>query len=357
MGGIKHGVRLGYESLLRVSGRPSARNLPTDQCGQEHMRKDIAERKLRGAMQRLADRAPFPGALVLVASPIGTLPKQNSKLRIIHHLLWPRQSTRNTSVNSGIDPALVSLWYKGLCGLFDNVQRAVRKGRPMEIWKVNLEDAFCHVVRGRLDHRLLGYSLDREDYVDCPLTFGGRLSPFLFNLYAEVFHWIMALLGIRLNHYLDNLFGSAPLGNAPGVIQVIRGIAGHLGLRVLPTKVEHGRTIEVLGVLVDAENGTATITEKRHGKVLAEIAPILASGLATRFELKHLIGVIMFMCQVVPHGVAFMRRMYNAVRKLGDAKRRVWGSALTELDWWRGTLTEWDGVYLVRTARGMGYHS
>jgi hypothetical protein len=175
---------------------------------------------------------------LFVASPLGAVPKSNGKMCTIHHLSYPQKLKSGTLVNMGINSDFVTLCYKLLDLLLDLIWIALRAGKPMKIWKVDLEDAFRHCIVGQMDSPLLGYCLDGSTYVNCALTFGCKSSPFLFNLYADPLHWIVELFGITLSHYLNNFFGASHTPLA--AIDFFQSLASHLGVQVSPTKVFYG---------------------------------------------------------------------------------------------------------------------
>ncbi len=174
-----------------------------------YVRDDIAKRLSKNHIVPVTRQTSLRNASAFVASPLGAVPKSNGKLRTIHHLSFPRHSTRgDTSVNAGIAPEHVTMRYEGLQRVFHDVRVAIASGRPTQLWKTDLEDAFRHCIVGLLDVPLLGFAIDGRRYTDCALTFGCRSSPFLFNLYAEALHWTLESFGISCSHYLDDFFGT-----------------------------------------------------------------------------------------------------------------------------------------------------
>jgi len=133
------------------------------------------------------------------SSPTGAVAKSNGKLRTIHHLSWPRTASR-PSVNDGIDPVNVTLSYTTLEPLFNSIRASHAATIPTCIWKADLADAFRHCVVSTHDVGLLRFTFESQRFVDTRLPFGCRSSPFLFNLYAEAFYWILESNGIPLSH-------------------------------------------------------------------------------------------------------------------------------------------------------------
>jgi hypothetical protein len=116
---------------------------------------------------------------------------------------------------------------------------------------------------------LLGYHLDCTQYVDPALPFGCKSLPFLFNLFAEGFHWIIASFGIALSHYLKDFFGAHYQPQA--VIALIQAVLDLLGIRLSPAKVIFGEELKILWILVNATSGIAYITDTRRSKILSSL--------------------------------------------------------------------------------------
>src|SRR5213075_373000 len=144
-----------------------------------------------------------------VISPLGAVPKISNGIqtgwRRIHDLSFPAGS----SVNDGIPPAYASLLYQTID---DAITLISRSGRDATLRKRDFKDAFRAIPLSPLDYWLFYFEWNGALYVDIFLPFGLRTSPFLFNLFAEGFHWIMEHVFSRsLIHYLDDfLFVNEP---------------------------------------------------------------------------------------------------------------------------------------------------
>jgi hypothetical protein len=302
-----------------------------------HVRTEVAARHQAGQI------AVYDGPDAVV-SPIGAVPKGSTKFRTIHHLSYPR-SGASPSVNEGIIET--SLQFETLDTLFDTVA----KGTDLQIWKVDLQDAFRHCPVASSDRRLLCFRVDDVTYADLTLPFGLKSSPFLFNLVAEVLHWCMERIGLPLSHYLDDFFGASPA--AAEAVTLLSDLARALGLQVNPSKCCHGPTVEVLGIVVDAPRRTASISEERRRTILLVLDDILARRTASLLELQQVAGTLVFVTRVCPTGRAFLRRLFDALAAapLGGSRRRIPTAALADLRWWRTCLTRWDGVSVLRPPR------
>lgn len=327
----------------------------------EHVRRSVADRVDRGWTVLVQPEES------VVVSPVGMVPKANGKLRTINHLSWPRRRPSHPSVNDGIPIEDVSMSYGNLDGLFDAVRLA---DGPVELWKADLADAFYHIVVAEADSRLLAFELDGKTYRDTTLNFGGRSSPYLFNLLAEALHWVCEACGLALDHYLDDSFGLVPRGSGAATLDAYGAICTHLGVTVSPTKCLHGTALEILGIWVDSEARLAWISDDRKAALRTELDALLGSATAGPAALQALAGTLNFVARVCPAGRAFMRRIYDAATTAAAAWRPVpmSGPLRDELRWWRATLDRWDGTRLLRhtpsievwtdaaTSGGLGAH-
>ena len=84
---------------------------------------------------------------------------------------------------------------------FDDALRYVRQyGRNTLMSKIDLKDAFKHIVIRPEDWHLCGITMDsinaqgareREYCMNMVLPFGLKISPYLFNLFADGLQFIM----------------------------------------------------------------------------------------------------------------------------------------------------------------------
>ncbi|SPO29085.1 uncharacterized protein UTRI_06034 [Ustilago trichophora] len=355
-GALQHGVKLGYSGQLCSAPRLEINNLPMDDDDVQHLRREIQARVQEGRLRPVDN----PADINLVCSPVGVVPKPHSnKRRTIYHLSHPRKpGSRLPSVNDGINKAFVAIRYETL----DAVMEYIREHPSASLWKADLEDAFRHVIVASSDARLMGIHFEGTYYQECALAFGGRSSPFLFNLFAEFLHWLsaFALQAVSpsstthsdVSHYLDDFFGASDATADPSTpIQVLSLAAAALGFKLSQKKTLWSTTkLEVLGIELDSVAQTASITLQRRQRILQLCSRIIERGRASLLELQQVAGHLQFVTRVAPHGRAFLRRLYDAVKAHYKAPfgRRISKATRAELLWWIDTLNSWDGVSLLQ---------
>ncbi|CDU22585.1 uncharacterized protein SPSC_01215 [Sporisorium scitamineum] len=334
-GALQHGVKLGYDGPLRLSARQDVPNLPMSADDVQHLRCEIEARLAEGRLRRVDD----PDGLQLVCSPVGMVPKPHSdKKHTIYHLSHPRRpGSRLPSVNDGISTSFVTIHYKGL----DAVMDFIRNHPSASLWKADLEDAFRHVIVAESDARLMGIHFDGHHYQECALVFGGRSSPFLFNLFAEFLHWLASFA----------LHASDATVSPAVPIQVLSLAAAALGFKISSKKTVWDTTrLEILGIELDSVTQTASITREHRQRIINMCSCIVDCGCASLLELQQVAGHLQFVTRVAPHGCAFLRRLYDAVKAHYKVPfgRRLSRATRAELVWWIETLHSWDGVSLLQ---------
>lgn len=319
-------------------------NLPMDKTGLTHVRTEVAARLKDRRIRQISS----PETENVVISPIGTVPKPHStKLRTIHHLSYPRK--KGCSINDGIDQNFVSIRYDNL----DTLLEFVRDNQGAYLWKADLREAFRHIAVAKSQARLLGFQIDDKVFVDCALPFGSKSSPWLFNLFAEGLHWLLDSVITqpgysRTTHYLDDFFGAVASSEDPTwPIFALRLATTATGFSLSPKKTAWAsKNMEILGVEVDTVHQTASITDSRRDKVIALCQTLLHKGQASLHDLQKVAGHLQFITRVVPHGRAFLRRIYDAVKArycCNVFATRLSKTAKDKLEWWIATLTSWPG--------------
>lgn len=308
-----------------------------------HVEQEIKTRLEKGMVLRAAQGEH------IVTSPLGAVPKPSvggvEKFRTTHDLSWPRHSRLGESVNGGISALAVALRYFDMEDVFRALGIEARRdpanleGRVL--WKVDLKDAYRHVVVDETDARLLGYFWPGYGYLyEAQLSFGGRSAPFLFNLIAEGFEWILRSFGVRCNHYLDDTFGWVNKGvDAKRLLSFVTQTAQFLGLSTAPHKTLFGPTLEILGITVDCDQAVAYISEAKLDKIRALLRD--AEKSVDLAEIRSLAGSLVFVTRVCVLGRAFLRRIFDQVAicltsRVG--RQRPTLDAGREIAWWRTTL-------------------
>ncbi|KAJ1026683.1 hypothetical protein NDA13_004056 [Ustilago tritici] len=221
-GALRHGARLRYEGPLHSATRLKVPNLPLDDQDVFHLHREIG--------------------------------------------------------SIGIHASFVTIHYKNL----DTMVNLIHEHLGASLWKADLEDAFRHVIVAESDARLMGIHFDSVHYQECALAFGAHSSPFLFNLFAEFLHWLMAFA-------LQSVSTNLPPAH----------LAAALGFKISDKKTLWDMTkLEILGIELDSVAQTASITAQHRQCILQLCACIAERGRTLLLELQQVAGHLQFVTQV-----------------------------------------------------------
>ena len=302
---IKHGANVGYHhNHVRAQ---SSENLKSALLHPDAISTDITAQVTKGCT-----RGPFdmPPLAHFRSSSLGAVTcKRATKVRRIHHLSWPD----GTSVNDGIPDDEAAITY-------DTFHRAVEdliaSGTGSRMIKLDLEQAFRQIPVRPADWHLLGFTWMDKFYYDIVFGFGLRSAPYIFNLFAEALHWIIARhIPSRLRHYLDDFIAIfSPNMALPDILDAkdwIMNLGHTLGLRFQPEKTLGPVTcLEYLGLELDSVAMEARLPTPKLD-ILHELLAEWSTRLScTLLQLQELAGYLQFVLQVVPLSRAFLHHVF-----------------------------------------------
>lgn len=293
------------------------------------------------------------GTPPFMCSPLGLVPKHDGGWRRIHHLSHPR----GTSVNDYIPKEYGMLDYANIYQIYDAV---LAKGRGAIIVKKDIKDAFRIIPVAPHQRWLLGFQWENRYYQEEVLSFGLRTAPFLFNLVAEAFHWILeAWLGWELFHYLDDFIRVVP----DGYKHQLRTDDSHfhqlthfLGIPENSDKEVQGTTVTVLGIEIDTIALEARLPPEKLAKARLLTSKALQAGQMTRNQAEQLAGFLSFCTSVVRLGKLFMHYLWQFIAKFGTNLPEHYVKRLprllkNDLLWWHHLLPNFNGILLLPTHR------
>ena len=278
-----------------------------------------------------------------VCSPLGLVPKHDGGWRRIHDLSFPR----GQSVNDGIPHDWGALEY----ATFDDaVDALLSKGPGAQFVKRDLKDAFRHIPVALSDQWLLGFSCDGCYWIERYLPFGLRTAPFLFDLFAKALNWILiAVLGWTIIlHYLDDFFAVlSPFDDALAYAQQFDHLCAQLGLSVNHSKDILSTIADFLGIEFDSILMQARLPPDKLARARNTTKTLLNMASISHQELESAVGFLSFAAKIVIPGRAFLRRLFDALRKPA-AVHHITSDIKADLRWWQSFLDQWDGLKLLR---------
>ena len=268
---------------------------------------------------------------------------------MIHDLSYPLKG----SVNSLISKEDFSLAYA-------SVEDAVRLCRqlgpdPVYMAKLDLENAFKHVLVNKQDWHLLGFSWPdtcgrTQFYFSKVLNFGLRSAPFLFDLFADALLEFMHHVGVprRVVRYVDDFIVVAPTATeCQQHLDVMLETCLAAGFSVQPSKItKPAVSTEFLGIVIDSVNQQLRISSERLAEITTEVAAWLGLRKATKRRLLSLIGKLAFAAKVVRTGRAFLGRLLGAAKQAKALHHhiRLNEEARADLQWWFQCVASHNGT-------------
>jgi predicted Zn-ribbon and HTH transcriptional regulator len=348
---IKYGVPIGYEGPQKLDVHP---NWPSAIKYEGEIRDLIAKDVLLG---RIAGPFSVPPFKYFRGSPLGAFRKRRSnKLRVILDLSWPAQGSINRFIQDS------SLQYMS----FDDAIKHVRHyGKNCLMAKLDLKDAYKHIVIRPADWHLCGFTLDTVNeqghvstdfYIPLVLPFGLKSAPQKFTLFADALQHIMQQRGVTAcEHFLDDYFtaGATKSNTCDKNLKIMLDTCEITGFTVNPDKVcEPTTCLEFLGIVIDSNLMQIRISYERLHDTLTELNAWLNKRSVTKRSLLSLIGKLTFICKVVRSGRTFTRRLIECSKRVKHLHHRVRVNKMIrdDIQWWLDYLPTWNGVSVIHDA-------
>ena len=256
----------------------------------------------------------LPGIMI---NRFGVIPKSGKpgKWRLIVDLSAPTKF----SINDGVSKTDASMVYSSVA---DAARMILSLGQHTEMAKIDLANAFRIIPVHPNDRHLLGMKWNGKLYIDQQLPFGLRSAPVLFNGYADALEWIMRNEGVQnLLHYLDDFLVLGPAGS--GVCQAalcsMLSLCDKLGVPLAHEKIVGPTTSLVfLGILLDSTVMETRLPEDKLVQLTSELQVWSSKKSCSKKELERLLGLLNFVCLVIPQGRCFLRRMFNLLHSVKE---------------------------------------
>ena len=152
----------------------------------------------------------------------------------------------------------------------DAVSAIQHMGKGCLLVKRDFESAFHHIPVSPLVMPLLDFHQQEIYQTEQFLPFGLRTVPHLFNLFAEIFHWILEdqfqskRLPAQIIHYLDDFLIILPhTSNLQSYSEIFHELSHEVGLTIKESKNEQGTVASFGGMEIDTENMIIRQPEKK----------------------------------------------------------------------------------------------
>jgi Reverse transcriptase (RNA-dependent DNA polymerase) len=292
---------------------------------------------------------PTTPTFPLISSPLGLVPKPGGAWRKIHHLSFPE----GQSVNDHISQEAAYLRYVS----FEEVLQMVRNaGRGCWILRRDMKDAFRVIPIAPHQRWLLAFEWAGQYYRECVLPFGLATAPFIFNIFAEAWHWILeSFLGWRfVEHYLDDTMAAIMAVDAtPHALAKVTAdyklLTDIVGILRNDGKDEDGTEVTLLGRRVNSITCIVSVPQEKLDRIIQLTAEAIDRGSLTLLQTQSLAGLLSFCASCVQLGFVFCRRIWTFIASFQthwapSARRRIPAAVLEDLHWWNKLLPMHNGT-------------
>lgn len=202
----------------------------------------------------------------------------------------------------------------------------------------------------------MGFQWDGQYYKETCLPFGLSTAPFLFNLFAEAFHWIIEtyLHWKRLRHYLDDFISVLEASTATSerigsTHKDYKDLTDCLGIPRNDAKDSTGTVCPVLGIEVDTNTFEARLPIDKLSRAIASTHSALTQHSLSLHDAQSLSGFLSFCSQAVRLGRVFMRRLWDFVASYPphcsqSTRRKLPAGVVEDLNWWNSLLPNFNGI-------------
>ena len=336
--GFTHGFRIGYEgdriSPSFSNNSRSALSHPREVEGK--ILSEIDNNRIAGPFSS----PPLPGFKI---SPIAVRVKENGKIRLLHNLSYPYDST---SINLNIPKSHTTVAYQSLEDAIDILNELYEStASPPFMAKSDIRDAFRLIPIHPSDYHLLGFSWAGAFYYDKALPMGCASACFIFEKFSDALAYILKRkyrASSTVKVLDDFLFISADSMSCNKSYSDFIHLCEILNVPLAPAKsVPPTNRLVFLGIELDTSDMTARLPDEKAVKYLGDIDLLMLSEQAPLCELQAIIGKLMYSTYVISAGRAFLRRLYSLIggRAYKNAMIPISLSAKKDLVIWKEFLT------------------
>ena len=185
-----------------------------------------------------------------------------------------------------------------------------------------------------------------------------QTAPYIFNLFAEVLHWIIQWhIPAAIQHYLDDFLPifhpSTPFHVADVAVTWIQELGAQLGLQFHECKtVCPCMALEFLGLELDSLRMEACLPMLKLCFLCELLMTWGQKCTCLLHELHKLVGFLQFALQVIPASHTFIRRLidFSMSFTCQITKQHIPAAAHADLAWWSTYAESWNGVHLLQQA-------
>ena len=286
------------------------------------------------------ESAPIPD---LCFSPLMSVPKENSKRRIIVDFSFPP----GKAINDGIPKStyLDFVIEFSLPSVRSMTDRLNILGTGCLMFKRDLKGAFRQFSVDPGDYRFTGLCWESKVYVDTRLAMGLRSSAFCCQSVTEILAKIAGEESFILV-YLDDFGGAELASKAFSSFNKLGSLLDFFGFQEAVDKAVPPTTqMDWLGIKFDTVAWTMALKPGKLEELLIWLPKLLKLRRVSKVMLQKILGNLVWASAVVRSGVIFFNRLLSLLRKLKRPRHSIYFSRESKKDvaWWLATLEKFEG--------------
>jgi hypothetical protein len=348
---LQHGYRIGYKGPEQLI---LSKNLKICSINPALISSKIVEDLQLGRLEYTEPVGP------LIVSPLGLVPKHDGGIHRIHYLSYPD----DMSVNAHIAEELGEMQFVIIDTILQHIRNA---GTGAWIMKRGIKDAFRNILVSYEYRWLLALEWEGQYYKETCLPFGLRTALYIFNIFAEAFHWILQYYTDwqTLEHYLDDFILVIPQRKATEahlkqLAVQYNALILDLGIPQNTSKDICGQVAVILGYKIDPIRQEIRVPQDKLRRIRSLYTNAIASRVSTLRDLQSVIGLLSFCAPAVIFGRLFLRPLWNTVVSYPPGsspflKRRLPADARQDLLWWGELLPRFNGTLYYQAERSKIY--
>lgn len=291
----------------------------------------------------VADATLWPHGVPLRFAP-WFLVTRNGKGRGVSDFTYGDGSTNSFTRRHPLLPSRLASWTAVAQRIV--FMREQRPGVRILLAKLDAKRAFRQLPLPLRDYWKTAHVFSSVPVYHTRLPFGATNSGDSMSCHISAIQDLAAELGIFTQSYIDDQLLIEYEDRMPSSLSTLMSLWDALGWPVSMEKLQSegapSTQKEFLGVMINTESCTASVTPKRMAKLHSLIDDLCASTVSLSPKaLQSLAGSLNFISAVIPFGRVFLKRLYSHP----PPRRHFHSSALFyDLRWWQHALHAFNGV-------------